>query len=188
MTAAPELQVMLAPRAAYARLAAAAGPGGAWVLLRRPLALAGLIGAFVSLTTTGSLTLRLWPSAALCWSLVPAVQLLGGAALVALGRRRPLPLSSALDLFFTAHGPWSLWILAVGAAATFTLPLGAAALSDNRPVLATAAVPLVWTIVILAGFCRSVLGLGRAQALLGTALYQLALWGLAIAYVLWTTR
>jgi hypothetical protein len=183
----PELQVMLAPRAAYARLAAAAGPGGAWVLLRRPLAVAALIGAFVSLTTSGSLTLRLWPSATLCWSLVPGVQLLAGAALVGLGRRRPVALSSAIDLFFTAHGPWSLWLLALGARATFALPLGAAAWPGTRPALATAVVPLLWTAVILSGFCRSVLGLGRGRARAATLLYQLAIWSAALAYVHVTT-
>ena len=183
----PELQVMLAPGAGYRRLAEAAGDAGVRVLLRRPLRVALLIGAAISLTTTGSLTARLWPSASLCWSLVPAVQLAAGTALIAWGRRRPVALSSAVDLLFVGHGPWSLWLLAVGAIATAQLPVGSVSWPSLWPLLASAVVPLVWTVAIVFGFCRGVLGLDRWPAVAGTLLYELAIWGVAVAYVVVAT-
>jgi hypothetical protein len=174
---------MAAPGAAYRRLAEAPPAPGAWVLLRRPLLLAALIGAVVCLGTTGSLPPRLWPGASLCWSIVPGFQLALGAALVRLGGRGPLRTSSALDLLFVSHAPWSLWILGATAWAAPELPIGSYAWPSAFPLLVTAVVPLAWTAVLTFAYCRAVLGLSAPGAAFAVLLYELAVWSAAVAYV-----
>jgi len=178
-----ELRIMAAPIARYRALCQRPPAAGVFTLLRRPAGVALLIGGVVTLTTTGTLTPGLWLSSALCWAFAPALQaVVAGALILAVGRRRQLRFASAMDLFFAGHGPWSLWLLALAAGVMVNLPLGTAAL-PRLLIAATALVPIAWTAVILFGFARTVLGLPPRGALVWTAAYQIALWGLIYLYV-----
>ena len=104
---------MFRPKAAYSRLTALP-MSGHWLLFRRPLLVAFLLGCAISLLTAGSLTLRLVTSATVTWSFVPLLEMAALAVVWRLGSRR-LSLPHAMDLFFTGHAPWSLWLIGFGA-------------------------------------------------------------------------
>ncbi|MEO6325817.1 MAG: GTP-binding protein [Thermoanaerobaculia bacterium] len=175
-----ELRVMLSPVGAYRVLSLRPAAPGLLTLLRRPALVAFLLGTFIAVTTTGSLTPALLLSATLVWSFVPLLQLLFAALLILPFRRAPLGLTSALDLFFTGHGPWSLWFLGVAGVVMWRLPLGLGGLQSSA---VTALVPLLWTGVIIFGFCRSVLRLDWRRSALFVGLYQTAIWGTAYFYI-----
>jgi hypothetical protein len=179
---ADELRLMVAPAATYRRLLAEPLRSGWRAVLLRPAFVALVIGAFVTLTNSGQLYPTLLLGTALAWAWVPALQLLVATPLIALGRRRPLPLSSALDLFFLGHAPWSLWLLIAGASMMGDLP---EALSTLRlgPLLLSALLPIAWTTVLIWAFGRTVLGLPAWLALLGTLAYEALIWGAAYLYV-----
>jgi hypothetical protein len=178
-----EAQVMIAPRAAYERLVRQQPPPSLAVLLRRPARAALVIGGAIALASTGGATLPTLVTTTLCWSFVPAVQLIVAAVLIALCRRPGVRLVPALDLFFAAQGPWLLWMLGVAAAALLAARLGHHTLPRLRYVLAFALVPLIWTGVIIFAFCQVVLGLDKRPALGWMLLYEAAIWGIASLYV-----
>jgi len=181
--ASDELLAMVAPRATYRRLCERP-PSGVRALVRRPATMAVIIGGTITLTTTGALTPGLFLGSVLCWTVVPLAQLLVAAALVALaGQARGVPFTAAIDLFFVGHGPWSLWLLALGAAAMANLPIGLYGLPGGTLVLATALVPIAWTAVILFAFCRTVLGARPWAAARWVLSYQLAIYAVAYVYV-----
>jgi hypothetical protein len=105
-----------------------------------------------------------------------------------LGRRRPIGLRAALDLFFVGHAPWSLWLLVMAGLLALALPYGIFVFPDLIPFLLTGVVPLVWTAVILFAFCRTVLGLGRSGAWIAVLLYEGVVWSIAVVYVGVTTQ
>src|ERR1044071_2141992 len=105
------LWVMLRPDAAFSVLRKAPVEESRWLAIRRPLAIAVVLGCCFSLMTAGRLTLRLVIPATLYWSFVPLLQMV---CVVFSWRRSgtPLPLARTLDLFFAGGGPWLLWTLA----------------------------------------------------------------------------
>jgi hypothetical protein len=109
-----DLWVMLHPGAAYARLFARPDDGGAWVLWRRPLFVALVLGCMVSLITVRTLDARLVLSSMGGWAFVPLGQMLS-LLTVWVGIRPRLSFPTAVDLFFTGHGPWSVWSIAFAA-------------------------------------------------------------------------
>jgi hypothetical protein len=100
--------------------------------LRRPAAVAILIGCAVSLLTEGTLTLRLALPAAIYWSFVPLLQIAGLAAAL-----RRSPSAAAIDAFFRGFGPWLLWLASFAALWTFV---------PARVVFAEPGYPRVWWI------------------------------------------
>jgi hypothetical protein len=86
-------------------------------------------------------------------------------------------MSRALDLWFAGHVPYSLWLL-LAAAAIAAMP--AAGLDG---LIAVAVIPAVWTAVIVAAFCRNVLGTSRAGARWRASAHFLAMWGIALQLV-----
>jgi hypothetical protein len=174
----PELFVMTAPQDAYRRLS----PGyrtSPLAALKRPALVAIILGVVVSIYATGRVTVSQVLITVLCWSFAAALQTLAGLALVASAKRRSVGIPAGIDLLFVGHGPWSLWLLAVAAWAVW-LPR-----PDRMDVVvaATAAVPLVWTAVILFAFCRTVLGDEPRQAAIRTLLHQLLIWTVAGVYI-----
>jgi len=109
---------MFQPSSAWPRLALQAADTRWW---RRPLILAVALGCMVSLITSGRLTLRLAAPATIYWSFVPLCEI--GSLAVVWRRRDKIPLSRAIDLFFTGHGPWFLWLTAFAAAWAFLSPV-----------------------------------------------------------------
>ena len=178
-----EIQVMFAPRVAYRRLAADPPRVGVPALFWRPALVALVIGGFVTLANTGELYPTLFAGSALAWSWVPLLQMTLAAPLIALFRRRSVPLSSALDLFFVGHGPWSLWLLAFTLLMMSRLPAGMGSLGWLKPMLLSSLVAVAWTWVLLFSFARAVLGASRWAAALFTLLYQSVLWQCAHFYV-----
>ncbi len=65
------------------------------------------------------------------------------------------------------HAPWSLWIFA----ATFALGSAPTWSRVEWPIIATSLIPIVWTSIIAAAFCRIVLGDSRNAAIARTALH-----------------
>jgi len=112
---------MLRPAATFPILLAATEPAGPWMVWRRPLAIAGLLGCVASLVASGVLTVRLIVPAALVWSYVPIAQVLALVA-VTWRRRRAAPYARAVDLFFAGHGPWALFLIGIATSLAFLPP------------------------------------------------------------------
>ena len=179
-----EIQVMLAPQGTYRRLLQGPLPIGWRAVLGRPALVALVIGAFVTLTNAGQLLPTLLLGTTIAWVWVPALQLALITPFIAFGRRRRrAPLSSAVDLFFVGHGPWSLWLMAVAALMMGRLPNGLSSTNDLIPLLLSALVPILWTSIIVFAFFRVVLAFPIWLALLATALYEAMIWGTAYLYV-----
>ena len=173
------IRVALAPDARYRELAAAADVGSWQRALKGP-ALAGLVFATcgsVIATTAASLWTIL--SVALCWLFVPATQLLGAWLMCRRSLTPDLTATRAIELQFLAHAPWSLWLVGLGFASIWFPPKPFLSL-----IVVTVLVPAVWTPVILASFCRSVLRLDAHKARRRTAAHQLAIWALIAVYAL----
>ena len=105
-----EARVLLQPAAVFHMLAPGPG-GGVWMLVRRPLLLAFVLGWLVSLQASGRLSARLIADGVLSFAFVPLFEL---AALAAVYRLAPRATSfaRAVDLFFAANAPWLLWMIA----------------------------------------------------------------------------
>jgi hypothetical protein len=180
-----EIRAMWAPFAAYRDVLRRPLRVGWRALVTRPAWVALVIGAFVTLSNTGELLPTLWLGSLITWTWAPLLQMAIATPLIVVGRaiggRRDLPLSSALDLFFLGHAPWSLWLMGTGALLATRLP--DAALAGVLPILTAAIVPVAWTMVILFAFFRTVLALSLWAAALLTLLYQAALWGCVYLYI-----
>src|SRR4051812_25108761 len=129
-----DLGVMLAPAASYRRLVGQPPAAGLRAVVGRPLLVALVVGTFVTLTNAGQLLPTLLLGSVISWSWVPALQLGTAAALTAIIRRRPVPLSSAMDLFFMGHLPWSLWLMGLAAVLMARFPQGLSGASNLRPL------------------------------------------------------
>jgi hypothetical protein len=176
----PELWVMAAPGRAYAA-ALAARPTSGWRFLKRPAVVALVLGAAIAFGATGHLTLGLLASGVLCWSFVVLIQMATAAAIMRPAERRSMPLSARLDLWFLGHAPWSLWILGA------TTLLGTAPVTRRVewPIILSSVIPMAWTSVIAAAFCRVVLSDSRERAIIRTAVHQSVTWTVALVYVAW---
>ena len=157
-------------------------------MLRRPLIVALVIGTAVPIMAVQRVTLGLLVSSVLSFSFVVAIQMAVGAAIIATGRDRPSgrpfdarslrpSLPQALDLWFAGHVPYSLWLLTVAAAFA---SMRAASLDL---LIALAVLPAIWTAVIVAAFCRRVLGTSPAGARWRAAAHFLAIWAIGFELV-----
>jgi hypothetical protein len=170
----PELQLIVSPRDAYARLARTRSRGGLLTALRRPALSAVVIGAAIALGATGHVTPRLLFSTTLCWGFVIVLQIAIAVPLIAGPSRRTVGFSRALDLFFASHAPWLLWLLAAAAWSPSVLgrPLA--------PLLVSAVVPLALTLRTIVAYFREVLELDPRHAHVRTAVQQAATWGIPL--------
>ena len=146
-------------------------------MLRRPLIVALVIGTAVPIMAVERITLGLLMSSAVSFSFAVAIQMAVGAAIIATARSRRASLPRALDLWFAGHVPYSLWLL-LAAAAIAAMP--AAGLDG---LIAVAVIPSVWTAVIVAAFCRNVLGTTKAGARWRATAHFLAMWAIALQLV-----
>lgn len=168
------VRVMLAPSREFR--ARASTTQGAWTAtLRGPLLLAGLLGIVTAVAATGRISARLLVSQTICWSFVPAVQLVIAAALVCSVRGRPVSLARGIELFFAGHGPWSMWLLwaAVAPWVTYHIDL----------IVVSGLVPAVWTGRIVSAFCREVLGMSPVRARLAALAHQAVTWLVILTYI-----
>lgn len=171
----PELRLITAPRDTYAALARAPTRLSAVTALRRPATVTLVIGASMAMAATGRATPALVLSTTVTWSYIVLLQLAIALPLVAPAARRTVGVARAVDLFFTGHAPWSLFVLAVAAAQT--LPLG----WPTRPVLWLALLPLILTARIVAAFFREVLAMDGRAAVRMMLAHQAITWTVFVA-------
>jgi hypothetical protein len=179
-----EWAIMRAPARAYARLAAHGRPISAAIALRRVAVAALLIGATMATTATSVADAIVVVRTTLAWSFAVGVQVAGALVLVATARRRLVPATRAFDLLFAANGPWSLWLFGFTAWTVFTSPFG-------RPlhgVMATVAIPGVWTGYLVQAYCQVVLGDTRRVAFWKMAAHQSAMWIVGAGYFFWAVQ
>jgi hypothetical protein len=131
-----------------------------WRALVVPLVTAVTIGASTTITATGVASLVSIGIGALSWSFVPVIQLANGLLLCRRPPRGPTDRARAIELFFQAHLPWSLWMIGV-ALVLLWRPQESMAIES---LLQTTAVPIAWTGVIVRSFCVTVLGCSPGQA------------------------
>ena len=146
-------------------------------MFRRPLIVLVVIATAVPIMAVQRITLALCAFSMASFGFVLLIQMAVGAGIIASapGRRASMP--RALDLWFAGHVPYSLWLLTV--AAVFAASPWASL--DGFVVLAI--VPAAWTAVIVAAFCRQVLGSGRAGARWRAAVHVIVMWAIALELV-----
>lgn len=105
-----------------------------------------------------------WPCSGPCWwSFVPLVET-GALAAVCWSDRRILSFTRAIDLFFTGHGPWSLWLIGFSAIWSFFSPATAVSLTRAVWLYGASAIVILWSAYIDFCFFRFVLGRNRTRA------------------------
>jgi len=173
----PEIHVAFAPDSTYRALAAAAARVSRWRVLRGPAVVAIIIGTAVPIMAVQRITPSLLAASTISFTFVVAIQMAVGAAVIASAPSRRVSISRALDLWFAGHLPYSLWLLA--AAAMFAM-MPAASLDL---LIALAVIPAAWTSVIVAAFCRQVLGTSRAGARWRAAAHFVTIWAIGFELV-----
>jgi hypothetical protein len=151
--------------------------GGSWArALGGPAYSALLIGGITAVAATGRITASLIASGVLCWSLVPLLQIATAAPFAFRALPPTMTRARALELWFLAHGPWSLWIfVALGVLATTT--------ASQTWVVATGAVPGMWTARLITVFFREVMRLPIGGAIRRTVAHQAITWALILTYI-----
>ena len=175
----PDLWVMLKPKAAYPYLAQLPARTGAWLVLRRPLFFAFVLGCMISLITSGGLSVRLVGSGAACWSFVPLLGI-GSLAAVCWSERRIIPLPRAMDLFFTGYGPWSFWLVGSGAFWSSVPVQAYDSTATVRIWLASGVVIMVWSCYIDSWFFRCILKRTSARARRDLLVQRAISWSLGL--------
>jgi hypothetical protein len=151
----------------------------AWVLARRPLLLALVLGFAISLIVSGRFSVRLIADGALSFAFVPLAELAGLALVYYLGRR-VLPFAQAVDRFFSGNTAWLWWLLAI-MTVTVVLPV----MQHERllaPLLLSLLIPIVLSVRHDLLYFRDVLGDTRARAWINVTLQRLVSWSAATAY------
>jgi hypothetical protein len=180
----PELEILRAPRRAYSRLAADRQPVSLLDACYRPAVVALTTGTAVSISSTGHVSLALVATVTACWAFLVGIQLIAAWVAIPVAASRAIGRARAIDLLFSGHAPWSLWLLACAVWAV-SVPISA---RDSRWLLASVTVPTVWNAVIVFAFFRDALELPHGAALRRTIAHQamtvgstLALFGSAVA-------
>ncbi len=151
----------------------------AWVLARRPLLLALVLGLGVSLLASGRFTIRLIADGALSFAFVPLAELAGFALVYAAGRRA-LPFADAVDRFFAGNTPWLWWMLGLMVA---TVMLSVTEQEHLlAPLLLASPIPIVLSVRDDLRFFRDGLGATRGRARIDVALQRMVSWSAATAY------
>jgi len=179
----PDLRVMLFPSSAYRTLAPLAAGTTLHAALGRPLLVAIILGCAMAISATGRITIGLALSTILCWSFVPALQMLTGAWMLTRGTGDPKT-AAQMDLWFMGHAPWSLWILV--SAAMFTWSGETTRLEWF--VVASALIPAVWTGIITRAFCRIVQQAPMRSAVRRAIAHQIVTVALVVAYLFAVAR
>ena len=170
----PDAYVLVRPAAAFRALAVQPADPGPWTAWRRPLFMAFLLGCTISLTTTGSLTLRLVVSTALSWSFVPAIEI-AALALVLHGAGHWGRLSRLVDLFCMGCGVWSVWLIGI------SIIFAAAPPAHVFPVFFSwlevgGLLVLIWSAYVDYCFFHEVLRCSAARARHALLLHRLLSW------------
>jgi hypothetical protein len=168
---------MCAPRRAYARLSAAPHAVSPLGACYRPLIGAVTIGTAASISSTAHVSVGLVASVTACWAFLIAIQVIAAWVTVPSASRCAMGRARAIDLLFSGHAPWSLWLLACAAWALVMPVVG----RDTRWLLASMMVPLIWNIIIVFAFFRNALGVPHDDAVRRTIAHQAISVGSALA-------
>ncbi len=177
---ATDVHVALSPDSTYRALVTDDERVAAWRMLRRPLVVLIVIATAVPIMAVQRVTLGLFASSIASFGFVVLIQMVVGAALIASARSRRAALPRALDLWFAGHVPYSLWLLTVAAA------FSVAPWASLDLFIALAAIPAAWTAVIVAAFCRQVLGSSTGGARWRAAAHFIVMWAIALELVAWS--
>ncbi len=180
----PELEIMCAPGRAYSRLSAESQVVTALGACYRPTIGAITIGTAASISSTSHVSIGLVASVTACWAFFIGIQLIAAWVTVPSISRRALGSARTIDLLFSGHAPWSIWLLACAAWAMILPAVG----RDTRWLFASMSVPVIWNAVIVFAFFRSALTLPHDAAVRRTLAHQiitvgsgLAIFGSAVA-------
>ena len=146
-------------------------------MLRRPLLVLIVMATAAPIMAVQRITLGLFASSIGSFGIVVLIQMVVGAALIASARSRRVALPRALDLWFAGHVPYSVWLLTIAAA------FGIGPWASLDVLIALAAIPAAWTAVIVAAFCRHVLGSSRAGARWRATAHFIVMWAIAFELV-----
>jgi hypothetical protein len=180
----PELAIMRHPMRAYARLAGERHAVTIAGACYRPIIVAVTIGTAASISSTSHVSVGLVATVTACWAFLVTIQVIAAWISIPAASRQGAGMARAIDLLFSGHAPWSLWLLGCAAWATAMPILG----RDTRWLYASMTVPLIWNAAIVFAFFRHALGLPHAAAVRRTIAHQamavgtgLALFGSAVA-------
>jgi hypothetical protein len=170
----PGVWAMMEPSTAYQWMAGLADEEGIWTGTRKPIFLAIVLGCVASLLAAERLTLRVAGSGTIYASFVPLVEIL--ALFVVRPRNKTFSFSRAIDLFFTGHGPWILWLIGFAAFWTFTSPSQFFADSGVQLCLCAAGIAALWSGYIDFCFFRRIHGENRGKAMRSLVLHRAISW------------
>lgn len=170
----PDALVLVRPARAFQEIAAHANERGLWVMIRRPLLVALVFGCITSILTNGAATLRLVLSVPLYWSFVPLTEIVA-LLIVTATRRGAVPRSTSIDLYFTGHAAWTLFILVLGLTLS-SVPADVLWQLLTTVVLVVLAIVLGWSAYTDYWFFRTVLDASPRRALRDIALVRLITW------------
>lgn len=151
---------------------------GVWVLVRRPLFIAFVLGCVASLLTSGMLTPRIVFPTAVYWMFVPLAQMLA-LAIVTWSRRDSRPFSFTSDTFFAGHTAWTTLLIVVAAALAFLPP--EFGWEHIRTWLWAAIGVALWSAYVDVRFFRSIFGSSRAAAVRDVVICRLISWPIIFA-------
>jgi hypothetical protein len=174
-TASEAVALMMRPRQEYARRVSESRDAPWHRALLVPGLLTLLFGIVTSASATGRVVASLVISQTVCWSFVPALQLITGSTLIASARPRPVSFPRAVELLFAAHGPWSLWLVTIAGFQMIT--------PNQNPVLVSVLAPAAWTAWIMLAFTREVLAMPPGKARMRVLAHQAVTLLLILAYV-----
>jgi len=159
---------MCAPRRTYSDLAAKPGALSVLDACYRPLVVGVTIGTAASISSTAHVSLGLVASVTACWAFLVVIQVLAAWMLIPSDVRGEMGTARALDLLFSGHAPWSLWLL-TAAVWSLILPISH---RDTRWLLGSMTIPIVWNAFIVFAFFRNALSLPHDVALRRTVAHQ----------------
>ena len=172
-----DLRLALSPFETYQQLAAHPVRGTWLRALERPALVAVIVGTAITMSAARRVPVGLVTMGIVCWSFVPLIQWMIGAAVIGRTYGRPMSMPRCLELLFVGQLPWSLWILArFGTTALATVNIG-----RTWEVLSLL-IPGIWTTIIVFAFCRTALGCTVARARLLTVVHQGLTWTTLFIY------
>ena len=176
-----DINVALAPYVTYVQLVARDRYVSWLRALERPALYALLVGISVAIAATGRISFLLLASTTISWAWVVVVQLLLAFLMMwPSGQHGQLSRARLVELWFTGHVPWTLWML-FSAPAIRALPW-----LPVETILLTMLVPIAWTMVIAAAFNRAVAHRSLTQSWLRAVVQQLLVITLVLSYVAWS--
>lgn len=169
-----DTRVMLRPFRTYAELAALPDEHPGRTAATRALLFLFVVAAFVSFTAAGRLVAFHVASSMVAWSFLPAIQgALFALAVRLLGPRDGLSVPRALGLYFTGHGPWMLFFMALVGMCLFAPSVYETFswLLQHGVIPGLMLVVIVWSGVLTFACFRAGVGMPKGRAAAATALF-----------------